>query len=413
MSIINNDPSINRRNSHDLRQITLFLTSQTISLFGSSIVAYAIIWYVTLTTASGFMMTISTLCSFLPQILVSLFAGVWADRYHRKYLIILADALIAMVTLVLAILFFIGYQELWLLFLVSGIRSFGAGIQTPAINALIPQLVPENKLMKINGINGSLQSLTFIIAPAISGGLLTVFSLEYTFLIDIITAMIAVGILLLIPIPIHPKALEKKVASVLSDLKEGLNFIHHDRFIKTLFIYYALIMFFITPAAFLTPLLITRLYGGEIWRLTLNEVFFSGGTMIGGIIIAIWGGYIPRIKTVSVGCFAFGLAITAMGLAPNFVLYLLFIFASGFAIPFFSVPTTVLLQEQVDADIQGRIFSILQLIGTTALPLGMLIFGPMADYIPIGFLLIITGILMTLCSFSIIKNKSLAAEKNL
>ncbi|MBC3795707.1 MFS transporter [Acetobacterium tundrae] len=412
MTVLNNDPRINRNNSYSLRQIILFLTSQTISLFGSSIVAYAIIWYVTLTTASGFMMTISTLCSFLPQILVSLFAGVWADRYHRKYLIILADALISLATLVLAILFFMGYQELWLLFLVSGIRSFGAGIQSPAVNALIPQLVPENKLMKINGINGSIQSLTFIVAPAISGGLLTVFPLEYTFLIDIVTAMIAVGILFLIPIPIHSKALEKKAASVLSDLKEGLKVIHHDQFIKTLFIYYALIMFFITPAAFLTPLLITRLYGGEIWRLTFNEIFFSGGTMFGGIIITIWGGYNRRIKTVSVGSFAFGLAIAAMGLAPNFILYLLFIFASGLAIPFFSVPTTVLLQEQVEADIQGRIFSILQLIGTTALPLGMLIFGPMADYIPIEFLLIITGILMTLCSFSIIKNKSLATEKN-
>lgn len=75
----------------------------------------------------------------------------------------------------------IGYQELWLLFVVSGIRSFGAGVQTPAVNSLIPQLVPEDKLMKVNGINGSIQSLTFIIAPAISGGLLVAFSLEYTF----------------------------------------------------------------------------------------------------------------------------------------------------------------------------------------------------------------------------------------
>ena len=401
-------PTKETTNPHWRRQITLFLTSQTVSLLGSAIVAYAIIWYVTLTTASGLMMTISTLFSFLPQILVSLFAGVWADRYHRKYLIILADVLIAVSTLILAILFLIGYQELWLLFLVSGIRSFGAGVQTPAVNSLIPQLVPEDRLMKVNGINGSIQSLTFIIAPAISGGLLVAFSLEYTFFIDVVTAMMAVGILALIPIPLHPKAREKSTTTALADLKEGLRYIRQHHFIRTLFIYYALIMFFITPAAFLTPLLITRIYGSEVWRLTVNEIFFSGGTMIGGVIIALWGGYSSRIKTISVGCFIFGLSISAMGFAPNFVLYILFIFISGLAIPFFSAPTTVLLQEMVAVDIQGRVFSILQLIATTALPLGMVIFGPLADFIPIQTLLIVSGLIMAGCSLTIIQNKALA-----
>jgi len=396
-----------KNNPNWIRQITLFLTGQTISLLGSAIVAYAIIWYVTLTTASGFMMTVSTLCGFLPQILVSLFAGVWADRYNRKFLIIWADVLIATATFILAIFFFLGYQELWLLFLVSGIRSFGAGIQSPAVNALIPQLVPEDKLMKINGINGSIQSLTFIAAPAISGGLLAAFSLEYTFIIDVTTAIIAVGILYFIAIPIHHKALEKQKIPALEDLKEGLNFIRHHSFIKILFIYYALIMFFITPAAFLTPLLITRTYGNEVWRLTINEIFFSGGTMFGGVIIAIWGGYKRRIKTIAMGCFGFGFWVAFMGLAPNFILYILFIFLSGLTIPFLTAPTTVLLQEQVETDIQGRIFSILQLIATIALPLGMMIFGPLADFVDIRVMLIFSGIIMAMSGLLIIRNKTL------
>lgn len=90
-------------------------------------------------------------------------------------------------------------------------------------------------------------------------------------------------------------------------------------------------MFFITPAAFLTPA-DHPIYGSEVWRLTVNEIFFSGGTAIGGVIIALWGGYSNRIKTIAVGCFIFGLSISAMGIAPNFVLYILFIFISGLAI---------------------------------------------------------------------------------
>ena len=64
-----------------------FLSSQAVSLFGSSITQFAIVWYVTLSTSSGVMIMLSSLCSFLPQILISLFAGVWADRHNRKYLI--------------------------------------------------------------------------------------------------------------------------------------------------------------------------------------------------------------------------------------------------------------------------------------------------------------------------------------
>ena len=146
--------------------------------------------------------------------------------------------------------------------------------------------------------------------------------------------------------------------------------------------------------------------------MTVNEIFFSGGTMIGGVIIALWGGYANRIKTIAVGCFIFGLSISAMGVAPNFVLYILFIFISGLAIPFLSAPTTVLLQEMVAVDIQGRVFSILQLIATTALPLGMVIFGPLADFIQIQTLLIVSGLMMAGCSLTIIRNKALVSAKD-
>lgn len=95
-------------------QIRRFLTAQSISLLGSSLVQYAIVWHITLTTSSGAMMTLSTLCGFLPQIAISMFAGVWVDRYNRKKLIMMADGLIAASTLILAILFMTRYRQVWL-----------------------------------------------------------------------------------------------------------------------------------------------------------------------------------------------------------------------------------------------------------------------------------------------------------
>lgn len=138
--------------------IARFLSAQTISLLGSSIVQYAIIWYITLTTSSGKMITLSTLCGFLPQILISLFAGVWIDRYSRKGIVMITDCLIANATLILAIFFLTGHKNIELLLAVLAIRSAGTGIQTPAVNTIIPQVVPQKHLMQVNGINSSIRN---------------------------------------------------------------------------------------------------------------------------------------------------------------------------------------------------------------------------------------------------------------
>ena len=127
------------------KQTALFLASQTISVFGTSLVQYAITWYITLRTQSGAMVAVSIICGFVPTFLVSPFAGVWADRYPRKTLIIVSDSSIAVATLILALLFRAGHQGLWLLFVASAIRAFGSAVQSPAVRAILPQFVPEDR----------------------------------------------------------------------------------------------------------------------------------------------------------------------------------------------------------------------------------------------------------------------------
>jgi len=150
-----------------------FLSSQTISLMGSMLVQYAITWYITLETQSGLMMTLSIICGFLPTFFISPFAGVWADRYSRKKLIVLADILIAAATFILAVLFCMGIDSIWLLFVASAIRSLGAGIQTPSVGAFLPQIVPEDHLTRVNGINSSLQAFVTLLSPMLSGALMS------------------------------------------------------------------------------------------------------------------------------------------------------------------------------------------------------------------------------------------------
>ena len=394
------------------KKTTLFLSSQSLSLFGSNVVQYAIIWYVTLITQSGAVLTISTLSAFLPQIIISLFAGVWADRYHRKFLIIAADVLTAVSTLILAVLFLLGYRELWLIFLVSGIRSVGAGIQSPAVNALLPQIVPTDRLLTVNSVNGTIQPFIMIAAPLVSGAILSFSRLEAIFFVDVFTAFLAVSLLLILKVPAHQKAAGEQKSGYLDDLRARLFYIRQNQAIKTLFIFFAFVSFLIAPIVFLTPLLVTRSFGAEAWRLTANEVTFFTGSILGGIILTVWGGFKNHFRTIGLSSILWAFLFTGLGLSKVFVLYLFFMFLSGIPMPFLHASTTTLLQEMVRPDMQGRVFGVQQLIMNTILPVGMLVFGPIADIITIEALLVLTSMLMAVPGLWIFFNRQLGKTQS-
>ncbi|MCM3799721.1 MFS transporter [Caldibacillus thermoamylovorans] len=387
------------------KNIVLFLSSQAISLFGSSLVQYAMMWYITLSTESGVMMTIYIICGFIPTFILSPVAGVWADRYNRKMLIVLSDGLIALATLILAILFLMGFDDIWLLFLMAAILAFGTGIQTPAVGAILPQIVPKNKLTKVNGINGSIQAIIMFVSPLVSAALLGMATMEIIFFIDVVTAAIAIGTLLIfLKIPLHEKAKDKQTTSYLSDFKLGLQYVNSHDFLKKFFLFFALFMVLMAPASFLTPLQVARSFGDDVWRLTAIEIVFSIGMMAGGAIIAAWGGFSNKVKTMGFATVIMGVCTFALGSVPNFWVYLFFMGVFGVAMPILNTPATVLLQEKIEEDYLGRVFGVMGMISTSMMPIGMLIFGPLADMVKIEWLLIGTGAFIMCLSLLLVKN---------
>ncbi len=390
------------------RNIILFLGTQTVSLFGSMLVQYAIMWQITLTTQSGTMMTAAIVCGFLPTFFLSPFAGVWADRYNRKSMIILADALIAVATLILALLFLFGYGALWLLFVMSAVRALGSGIHTPAVGALIPDIVPADKLTKVNAAQGTIQACVMLASPMVAGALLTVASIEAIFFIDVVTAAIAIVALLgFLRVPVHAKAMQRQTTSYFADFREGVTYIRSHGYVKTFLVYSACFMFLVAPAAFLTPLQVTRSFGDDVWRLTAIEISFSVGMMAGGGIMAAWGGFRNRVYTMTLASLAMGACTSALGVTPIFWVYLVIMGAVGVSMPMFNTPATVLLQEKVEADFLGRVFGVMGMISSSMMPLGMLVFGPMADLVRIEWLLMGTGLLMFIQGFFLVGSKVL------
>lgn len=373
----------------------LFLLSQNISLFGSSIAGYAVIWHITLETSSGFWMMMATIFSNLPQIIISLWGGALADRFNRKYMIMVADGFIALATLGLAISYWTGFQDKTLLLAVLAIRSAGAGIQAPAVSAIYPQIVPKENLAKIQGVNQTVNSVCLLLAPAIGGILLGSIGLVWAFMVDVVTAIIAITIMSIIKV--ERQSTTANTNSMISDIREGIGYVLKHSELKKLIIFYAVAFILLTPAIVLSPLMIERTFGNEVWRLTANEILWTVGSLIGGIFIALRKQIKNKVFAIAACFIAFGIAFGFMSIATNFALYLVFILIIGFFMPILTTAQTVYVQEITEPDVLGRVFSIIQIASTSALPIAILFLGPLADIITVQSMLFVAGILLVIC----------------
>ena len=386
------------------RYAALFITSQGITLFGSSVVQMAIIWQVALETSSGLWVTLLTLSSTIPQVILSLFGGVWADKYPRKRLIILADAWIALVTLALALVFMIGAAEniLPLIIGISALRSVGAGIQTPAVNATIPQIVPEKHLMRYNGINSSMMSIVQFAAPAAAGAILYLAPFYTVLLIDVATAVIGISILALVIIRPVTTTNSEPGESFFAELASGIRYAAHEKSIRRLLLTFGAFIFLSVPSGFLAVLMIERTFGDSYFYLTINEMAGFAGMVLGGILLGTWGGFTKRYKTLVLGLIGYSVFSFAIGFTGVFWLFATFMFLLCFCIPLVQSSTTTMLQEQVPPEKMGRVFGLFGIMYSGFMPLGMVLFGPLADVVRIQTMIIVCGIVLLLLGVCVI-----------
>lgn len=424
-----------------LRNVSLLVTGQFISLFGSSLVQYAIWWDLALRSDSGTTIMWATMFAMLPQAFISIFGGAWADRFPRKVLITLPDAAIAMVTLALAIGYATGNAQSWFIFLVLFVRSVGAGIQTPSANAFVPDITPEAQLMRVNSINGTLQALLQILAPAISAALIGTFAMQSVMFIDVITAIIGICFVLMISVPAgrstyadmtirssatadrEPRIDEQTATtqvqepspdpgqpSSFSDIKAGLIYAAHHRIVRRVLIGFALAFIICVSPTMLCSIFVNRNFAegtfSLLWfnfntvtqKLGFFELTYGVGAVIGGLVMTAWGGFKRRMTSLGLGITGMGLSNIIMALSANSLLhsqwlYIVSFILMGVLTPLCTAPVYTYLQEIVDPAMQGRVFGLLNTTSAFAMPIGALIAGPLADLIPIEWIFIASGIL--------------------
>ena len=375
------------------KKVTVFLVGQTITTFGSLLVQYALFWHLTLTTKSGVVLALAAIFGFLPQAIVSIFAGVWADRVNRKVMIIVSDSTIALATLVLAFFMLSGVDDLWLIFLVMAVRSVGAGIQMPAISALLPQIVPTDKLLRVNGINSSVQSSLLILGPVAAAAIYSTMSLAAILFIDFVTAVIGLSLLATIAVPTLSRVVSDEKPSYFTDLREGMTYIFSNDLVRWVMVIYSLVFLLIVAPSNLSPLMLVRNFGSDVWLLTILELAFGVGMVAGGALMAIFASKVDRLGMMVGTSIIFGVLAVVMGFTTNLIVFYSLFFLIGLAVPAFSTSSMTLLQETVEPERQGRVFGFVGIVMAVAMPLGMSVLGPLADIVSVEILLIVTGAL--------------------
>lgn len=368
-------------------------TGQAASLIGSQLVQFALVWWLTIQTGSATVLAIASIAAILPQIFLSPLAGAYVDRWKRRHVMIAADGLIAVTTLVLITLFFLGTTPVWAIILIVLVRSSFSAFHWPASQAATTMLVPEEHLTRVAGMNQTLMGLAGIVAPPLAAVLLAIMPIEMVLFVDIITAIIAIVPLLLIRFP-EPHVLDGVRRKVTADLMEGFHFIRKWRGAMVLILIFTVANMLITPAFSLVPILVVDHFHGGAIDLASFEAALGIGIILGGIVLSVWGGTKRRIVTVAVGIVLAGIGITLFALVPSngFLIALALLLFIGAAISFINGSVNALMQASVPIEMQGRVFALIGAVAMGASPIGLAFAGPVADQIGILPWFVIAGL---------------------
>lgn len=387
---------------HWQRRFFTIWSGQAVSMLGSQIVSFAIVWYLTEQTGSATVLAIASMFGIIPSVILSPFAGAIADRNNRRKIMIISDLIVGLARLLGFFLFATGAIKIWQIYFMIFIGSAAGSFQHPAMAASTALMMPKKHLSRVAGMNQTLQGALSIAAPPLGALLMSVTSISNIFMLDFITMLAAVLPLFFIPIP-QPEGRrdsngETIKQSFFEDMKEGFQYILNWKGLTLLLFSAMLINFLISPAMSLLPLLVSKHFGGNEVQLALINSVLGIGMLIGGLVLSVWGGFKRRIFTSFMGLVIAGISFAAIGFIPStgFSIAVGIFLISALMIPMINGPIHAVVQSAVTPEMQGRVISMISTFAGLAMPIGLAIAGPLSDALGIQTWFIVGGIFMSL-----------------
>ena len=364
-------------NNWKLKFYTIW-AGQAVSLITSAILQMAIIFYLTEKTGSAMVLSMASLVGFLPYAVFGPAIGVLVDRHDRKKIMIGADLIIAAAGAVLAIVALYMELPIWMVMVVLFIRSIGTAFHTPALNAVTPLLVPEEQLTKCAGYSQSLQSISYIVSPAVAA---------------LVIASITVAI---VRIPKLGDRVQSLEPNFIREMKEGIVVLRQNKGLFALLLLGTLYTFVYMPINALFPLISMDYFNGTPVHISITEISFASGMIAGGLLLGRLGSFEKRVLLITSSFFIMGASLAVSGILPpnGFVIFVVCCAIMGLSVPFYSGVQTALFQEKIKPEYLGRVFSLTGSIMSLAMPIGLILSGFFADRIGVNHWFLLSGVLI-------------------
>jgi DHA3 family macrolide efflux protein-like MFS transporter len=356
---------------------------QAVSLLGSMLVQFALVWWLTEETESATVLAAATLIATLPVVFVGPVAGALVDRWNRRVVMIVADGVIALATMGLAYLFLVGVARTWHVYLILLVRAAGMVFHWPAMQASTSLMVPQRHLSRVAGMNGALEGTMNSVAPSLGALLLEAgVSIQGILALDVVTAAVAIAPLLFIAVPQPERgSSETGRVSLRRDFVAGLRYMWAWPGLRTILFMAMAINFCLIPASALMPILVAGHFDGDALELGWMQSVWGVGLVLGGVILGAWGGFERRIVTSMVGLVGMGLGLLVVGLTPGtfFGMALGAMFIAGTTTSIHGGPLFATIQATVAPEMQGRVLMLIRSTGTAMTPFSLTLAGPLAD----------------------------------
>lgn len=380
------------------RRFFTFWIAQAISLIGSNLAQFAITWWMTRATGSATVLATATLFAILPGVVLGPLAGVLVDRWNRRAIILVADGVGAVGAGLLMVLFWTDTIQIWQLYAIIFVRSLAGTFHFTAVQSSTSLMVPHEQLARVAGLNQTIQGINMVVAPPLGALLLEVLALHGMMAIDVVTALVAIGLVFTITIP-QPQVTTttSQQLSILADLSTGLRYIWQWPGLFLALVLSSLLNFLLNPAFSLLPILVTQHFQGDALQFATLNTTLGLGFVAGGLLLSVWGGFKRRIYTAVAGIVGMSMGALLIALAPADGYWLAVVGMAIFGIlnPIANGPFMAIMQAVVAPEMQGRFFTVLNTMSQGMAPLGLVLAGPVADAfgVQIWFLIGAIGLL--------------------
>ncbi len=392
---------------HQKRNISLLWLAQVVSAAGDAMYQIALFWLVLDITGSSTITGLIAMAAFLPAMLFGLYAGVIADKYNRKLIMIFSNFSQALTVIIIPILLYFDYENILIIGILAFVRASFSTFFPPALNAIVPMFISKERLVKVNSVLATSGQFAYLIGPLGAGLILSIVSIPYLFIIDSFSFIIAILILLFIVLPPKIKVSDKQFSSV-KEIFSGIQYAKQHKPLGILFILTIINNFFIMGMAFVGMLILVKdALGGTASQYAFVEAGLALGMLIGSVFVYRIGNRINIGKLLLIGMILDGVTYSLMYFAGSVNFIFIFIVIHAIGIPMITISRTAIIQKHSPNKYHGRLFSLVHLsvVGVTALASAVV--GIAANYIDIKIIFLFIGIGAALCGVVGFMNRGL------